>query len=206
MKKSLIAYAAALACAAIIAGRARTYDVAFTYRMGAGFAGDVNRTHPASILPHLQDVTSPVLRFGDGSLWATASNSMRAFTAADASDSVAVVMAGVLVRPYPFQAATAAGNYGQQLLTDATLAPATGVQDFLEDGRIMVQVRGTAPGSLTINSDVYVFCSADETGHKLGGFETAAITGKTVKVSNAKYRGPADANGITELQINAVAG
>ena len=31
--------------------RQKTRDVAFTFRMGAGFAGDVNRTHPASIEP-----------------------------------------------------------------------------------------------------------------------------------------------------------
>lgn len=39
------------------AGRRRTHDAtnAFPFRMNTGFAGDVNRTHPASIEPCLID-------------------------------------------------------------------------------------------------------------------------------------------------------
>jgi hypothetical protein len=51
MKKSLIALAVLAAYCAAAGSRARTLDAAITYRMGAGYPGDVNRAHPASIIP-----------------------------------------------------------------------------------------------------------------------------------------------------------
>ena len=38
--------------------------VAFPFRMGAGFAGDVNRTHPATIEPNVNDTVNPLSFFG----------------------------------------------------------------------------------------------------------------------------------------------
>ncbi len=82
MKKTLIALAALAACAGITT-RARTHDVAFTYRMGGGFPGDVNRTHPASILPGLMNATTPVRLYGDPVLVNQADNTVRGFAASD---------------------------------------------------------------------------------------------------------------------------
>lgn len=204
MKKSLIALAAMSVVAACFDPvRARTHDNnSFSYRMGAGFAGDVNRTHPASIYPGIQDSTTPVRRYGEGALLDTTHNAWRGLKAADGSDSVPIILNGVLVRDYPVQAATAAGNFGQQTLSDSVSAPSSGVVlSWLMSGRIIVKVRGASPTALNINSPVYIFTAVDESGHVQGGFETAAITGKTVQVINARYRGPSDANGITELDL-----
>lgn len=201
MKKSLLALAAM--AAAGISVRARTHDVAFGYRMGAGFAGDVNRTHPASIFPGMLDQTAgnTPRSYGTAVVANAANNTLRQIVAADQSDVNPITIMGALVRPFPVQAGSSAGAFGQQALGDATAPVSTVANDYLADGRMMVMVRGANPGALNINSAVYVFCTADEAGHVQGGFETAAIAGKTVKVANARYRGPADSNGIAEIEI-----
>lgn len=198
MKKSLIALAALAALGASSVVRARTHDAAFTYRMGAGFAGDVNRTHPFSDFAGLQDSTTPVRFYGDPALRDTTHNAWRGIVAGDASDSTAINIAGVAVRPYPLQP-SAASNYGAVTLGDPVAPPTTGIVDFITQGVVMVKVRGT--GTVNINSPVFIFAAANETGHVLGGLEIAAITGKTVPVANARFRGPVDANGITEMEV-----
>ena len=200
MKKSLIALAAlAVVGMAFDKRRARTHDVAFTYRMGAGFAGDVNRTHPASIVAGLQDSTTPVRKYGEAAIIDTATNAYRGIEVGDASDTAFVYIDGVLVRDYPVQAATSAGSFGQQTLSDSTTPPQTGVINVVEDGHVMVKVRGT--GTITKDGKVFIFCAVDEAGHVQGGFEVAEIAGKTVEVGNARFNGPADSNGITELRL-----
>lgn len=84
MKKSLIALAALATLAACGTVRARTNDVAFSFRMGAGFPGDVNRTHPASILPGLMDVSDPVRLYGDAVLLDSVNASYRGLLGDDA--------------------------------------------------------------------------------------------------------------------------
>jgi hypothetical protein len=88
-------------------GRQRTCDTAFTFRMGAGFAGDVNRGHPASILPCLIDPTNPVTAFGVPVITVSTSNGVRPFGTGDSGVTDAF---GVSVRPYPYQQATTANN------------------------------------------------------------------------------------------------
>lgn len=203
MKKSLIALAALAVVSAAFSNKSRAYtrDVSYGYRMPAGFAGEVNRTHPASIFPAMLNATTPPRSYGVAVIFDTGTNTVKGLAAAQQSDATPLAIAGVIARPYPVQASSSAGSYGQQALTDATSVQTDRPNDVLEDGFVMVQVRGASPMSLTIDSDVYVFCSADEAGHVLGGFETAFIMGKTVKVSNAKYRGPTDSGGIGELRI-----
>lgn len=203
MKKTLIALAAfaMMSAASLVRSRSRTHDVSFGYRMGAGFAGDVNRTHPASIYPAAVNVTNPPRSYGVPVLFNAGDNTIRGLIAADASDSTAVKIDGVVVRPYPVQSGSPAGAFGQQLLSDSVSVPTNVPQDYLQGGRIMVKVRGAGTTGLNINSPVFIFCTADEANHVQGGFETTAIAGKTVPVSNAKFRGPTDANGIGELEV-----
>lgn len=202
MKKHILALAAASLVASMAPRRARTHDVAFAFRMGAGFAGDVNRNHPASIVPGLQDSTTPIRKYGDPCIIDTTHNAFRGLVVGDASDVTPIPIHGVLVRDFPVQASSSVGGYGQQKLTDATGAPgANNVVNVLDEGYIMVQVHGAT--TITKNGDVYVYCAADglDAGQILGGFCGAAITGRTVKITNAKFRGPADANGIAELRL-----
>ena len=49
--------------------RCRTTDIAITYRMGAGFPGDVTRTHPVDIFPRLADTTNPPTLAGQGVIY-----------------------------------------------------------------------------------------------------------------------------------------
>jgi hypothetical protein len=203
MKKSLIALAAMAAISASSFARARTHDVAFQYRMGAGFPGSVNRTHPVAVFPVMLSQTAGEVptEYGVAMLYKAASNTARGLTAADQSDSTPLAIAGALVRPFPVQGGTAAGPFGQQQLSDAQAPVATVPNDLMTSGRMIVQVRGANPGALTIDSDVYVWCAATGGGHVLGGWETAASAGNTVKIANAKFRGPADANGLAEIEI-----
>jgi hypothetical protein len=74
--------------------------------MGAGSAGEVTRTHPASILPYKNDVTAPVMGYGFPCFFNGAANDVRGVAAGDAS-ATAVQLAGFVARPYPHQSGSA---------------------------------------------------------------------------------------------------
>lgn len=186
MKKTLLALAAMLA---LPITRARTGDVAFPYRMGAGNAGDVNRMHPASILPGMMHATVPPLLYGNPTWIDTASNTYKGFSA---GDTAKVTIDGMLVRPYPTQQANTSQGLG------AATPQAGQAQDFLESGFMLVKVNAGTP---TKKGAVFVWCAADSGAHKQGGFETAATGGSTAAINNAYYNGPPDANGITEIRV-----
>ena len=172
--------------------RARTCDVAFPYRMGAGFPGDVNRTHPASIEPAMMDTVDVVQAFGNPVLYKTSNNSYKGFVAADSTTPV--IVAGFAVRPYPTQqvsgGATASIGGG---------APAAGVIDVLTSGYIMAKL---PPGaSVTKGGAVYVWFAATSGNNIQGGLVASATGGSTALITNAKFNGPADANGNVEVRV-----
>lgn len=194
MKKQILALAVAAAIVSMTRTRAHTQDTAFTYRMGAGFPGDVNRTHPASIPPGLIHQSTPPLLYGNGVLIDTASNSYRGVLAGDQSDSVAINLDGIAVRPYPAQQTT-----GGMTSTFGTAVPPLGQPlDVCEDGYVIVKCNVGTP---TKKGAVYIWCSASTGSHVQGGFESAADAGDTVLVKNAYFNGPPDASGITEIRI-----
>jgi hypothetical protein len=168
--------------------RAMTHDVAFTFRMGAGFAGTVNRLHPADIMPSLMDPTNPIRRYGDPCI-AVSTGGYRGILASD--QAAGTKINGVLVRSYPTQQANL-----NQALGDGT-PPVTGIIDVLVEGNIMTKVVG-AP---TKRSQAFVWAAADSGAHKLGGFEAAATGGSTMALVNAYFNGPADANGVAEVKV-----
>ena len=169
---------------------------AFPFRMGAGFAGDVNRTHPASIEPAMNDATNPVLLPGLACVVNTAANSVRQMAA---GDTALTDIWGILVRAFPTQQATATLAYAQA--NYGAVAPGT-VQpvDVLRSGYIMVPV----VGAVTKGGAVYVWVAASGAGHTQGGFEAAATGGSTMTLSagRAYWNGPADSTGIAELAFN----
>jgi len=195
MKKTLIAaaIAALLSTQSSAFVRQRTLDVAFPFRMGAGFPGDVNRTHPASILPRQQQVANPVRLYGDPVLVDTATNSVRAFIA---GDTAVTRLYGAAVRPYPTQQATG----GMSSALGAAAVPA-GPLDILREGYMIARCNNFATAQPTLDGPVFVWCAASAGVHVQGGFESVATGGSTAAIANARWCGPTDANGITEIEI-----
>lgn len=178
--------------------------MAFQYRMGAGFPGDVNRTHPASIIPGITDATDPPERYGATCVVNTATSTLRQLKASDASDSVDLTPYGAIVRPYPYQTPNE-GAYGAVGFGAGT-PPTRGQADFLTLGYIMVQLN-TGSAQPVKGGRVFVWTAADSGDHKQGGYETAALSGNTVRLDERyTYNGPGDANGIVEIAYNVGGG
>lgn len=173
--------------------RARTLDVAFTYRMGAGFAGEINRTHPFSAVPSLQDATNPVTRYGNAVVYNSAGNSARNPIAGDTGITK---IAGMAVRPYPTQQHSASG-FGAQATFGVAAPPTTGIIDVLEMGFGLVPIVGTP----TKNGAVFVWVAANSGNHVQGGFETAASAGNTAAITNAVFTGGVDSTGVGEIKV-----
>lgn len=167
--------------------------VAYKYRMGAGFAGDVNRTHPASIEADLVDSTDYPTAFGQPVILDSSSGGIRHFTA---DDTDVTKIHGITVRPYPFQQSSAT-NYGETSIGSAT-PPTSGVLDVMTMGYIMGAVNGTPEKGGT----VYVWCAESTGDHVQGGFEAEATSGSTATLSdNYMFNGAPDSDGVTEVVI-----
>lgn len=177
--------------------RMKTNDVAFTFRMGAGFQGDVNRTHPASIEPALIAASSPPTAYGQPVLVDATTQGVRPFAAGDQSDTVAAGY-GLTVRPYPSQQSSGS-NFGEANI-GAAVPPATGVIDVLRAGYIMVNL--PFGGSPKKGDPVYVWSKASTGGHILGTCEAAASATNTTRLLNATFNGTPDANGNVEVAFN----
>lgn len=305
MKRTLIAAAALAACFVTGPVRARTHDVAFTFRMGAGFPGDINRTQFNSTLPALMDVTNPVALYGNPVLINSSANSVRGFLLADAglqppvqaaaststsggtglvaattyyyvvtalnalgetlkSNEISILtgagatnsntvnwaavtgatgyriyrgldagaesqyytvgavityvdtgaaatnlmptlvnttavskLQGVLVRPYPTQQSTG----GMSAVIGAGTPPVTGVVDVLDEGFILTTCNNFAAAPPTKGGAAFVWVAASSGVHVQGGFESVAVVGSTVALSNARFNGPPDAAGVCEIQV-----
>lgn len=183
----------------IYRGRVMAHDTAYQFRMGAGFVGDVNRTHPSAIEPCLIDPANPPLLFGSAVMVdRTATNGVRAPVVGD--NAAAGSIFGVAVRPFPFQQASGgpAAAYGGEV------PPATGVIDVMKSGYIMVKLNGAT--AAVKGGSVFVWADVTGGGHINGGFEAAATGGSTIGLdasgNRIYFNGPADANGIVELVFN----
>lgn len=173
--------------------RARTCDVAFGFRMGAGFPGDVNRTHPFSVEPALTDTTDVIAAYGNPVLYKTANNSYKGFVAADTTTPV--ICAGFLVRPFPTQQQSG----GMSASIGAATPPTSGVIDVLNEGYIMSKL--PAGVAVTKGGAVYVWFAATSGNNIQGGLVGAATGGSTALITNAKFNGPADASGNVEVRV-----
>lgn len=156
----------------------------YKYRMGAGFPGDVNRTHPASIEPVFNDGTLGVPYAGLAALINSAGTGIRAVATGDTG---VTVLYGVTCRAYPFQQPTPDATFGQQNVGLESL-PLGYVVDVLRLGYITVPIVGTA----TKNGAVFVWVGASTGSHVQGGFEAAAASPNTAAISNAFFNGPSD--------------
>lgn len=195
MKKTLIAAAVLTLVHASQVGtaRARTNDVAFTFRMGAGFPGDINRTHPFSAVPGLMDSTDKIRLYGDPAL-ISSTGTYRGFKAGD----TATAIAGVLVRPYPIQQTTG----GMSAAIGAATPPdGPAVIDVLEDGFIMVKCNDFAANPCIKGGAVYVRIAATSGNKIQGGFHAVADSTNTVAITNAQWNSTPDASGVAEIRV-----
>ena len=166
----------------------------FQFRMGAGFPGDVNRSHPANIEPNLADGSTPPNYFGDVGV-RSSTGTIRAVTSGDTSEAIGF---GVVVRPYPVQAASAT-NYGTAAYGVGSPVADTPI-DLLTHGYIIVKVNSNA-SSIVNGSQVYVWSAAASGAHVPGQFEGTNPSGSGFTVTGAYFRGPADANGYVEIVL-----
>ena len=180
--------------------RAKVRDVAYGFRMGAGFPGDVNRTHPANIEPCLQSATLPATLYGQAVL-TDAANGVRPFGAGDAAVTLAY---GVTVRPFPQQALTA-GAFGAAAL-GAAVPPGSGNEiDVLRAGYIMAQLNPGQASPIKGQAVLVQTAVTGVTGGNLltqGNFMTAATVACATLDGRFTYNGPADPNGVVEIAFN----
>lgn len=181
-------------------GRMRTVDTAIPFRMGAGFPGDVNRTHPCDIEPALMSSTNPVLLYGLACIATLdATNSVRSIAAGDSGISD---IYGVIVRPYPVQPATSPGAFGGVGYDSVNQSAPSALFpcDVLKHGYIMTTLYGST--AALKGSPVWVYTAVTgATNHVQGGFEAATATNSVV-VPRSYFNGPADPSGIVELALH----
>ena len=174
----------------------KTQDVAIGFKMVAGFPGDVNRTHPASITAELTDVTFPPTLYGQGVIVNPATSSVRQLKTTDTTTPVAIY--GITVRPFPSQQTSGGMTAGFGTGTP----PVSGVIDIIRSGFIIVNL--PFGGSPVKNGPVYIRIAASSGLHVQGAFEAVADTlgTNTVLVSNAVFNSSPDANGNVEIAFN----
>jgi len=200
MKRLLLAWISAITGVPFITHHAvRTRDsgeMAFAFRMKGGIAGDVNRTHPASIEPVLIDVDEPPTAYGQPVIVDTVTSGVRRFVAGDTAVDTAY---GVMARPYPTQ--QSAG--GMTSSFGGGTPPTTGAGDVLRAGYIMGKVPADSAAPKK-GGAVFVWCAVSSGNHIQGNFETAANGGSTAALDPEKYQfnGGMDADGNVEISFN----
>ena len=179
---------------------ARPTSTAIKYRMGAGFAGDVNRTHPASIEPCFPDATNPPTAYGQAVVVDSTSANVRKLIST-ASDNGFDTIYGITVRPYPASQLTATTSGAPADLGDAT-PPTDRVIDVLRAGYIMVKLPTGITGAKK-GGRVYMWAVASTGSHVLGGFEVSACSGKAFLIDEKTYyNGVEDSSGVVEIAFN----
>lgn len=201
MKRFTHIQAAVMGLLAMLAGQSVragvTHDVAFPYRMGAGFPGDINRGMPFKALPNLNNSSVQAIRFyGDAVFVNTTDSTVRGAVAAD-QNATAAAFYGVAVRPYPIQQQAQTGINNSPI--GAAAVPAAAIVDVLREGFIMVKL--PAGATVTKGGTVYVWCTATSGNNIQGQFVASASAGNTLPITNAKFNGPADANGNVEVEV-----
>jgi len=197
MKMNKIRAVALAAALGLSVRSARTCDVAFPYRMGSGFQGDLARSiYSSEVEPCLINTTNPPAFYGCAVVVDTATNSVRNMLA---GDTALTTIYGITMRPFPTQQASSSNNWGAIALGASVAPPTVGVLDVIREGYVMVKCNNS--GAPTKKGAVYVWVAASSGNHVQGGFEASATGGSTIAITNAWWNGPADANGIAELMI-----
>ena len=175
-------------------GHRMTRDIAFQYRMGAGFLGDVNRSYPFTIEPCLIDASAPPTAYGQPVLVDPTTQGVRALATGDYT-SGAFSIYGITVRPFPFQANTTTPTIG-----GSSIPPISGLIDVLRSGYIMVPVYGACVKGGT----VYIWVTATSVNHVENTFEitTNASNVNIVSNPNTTWNGSPDTSAVLNANIN----
>jgi len=177
----------------VYVGRRRTHDTAFQFRMGAGFQGAVNRSHPVTIEPCLMDTGFPVLFYGSAVVAdAAAPNGVRIPATGDAATAIY----GFAVRPYPIQPTT-----GSLTSAFGTVAPPTNqALDVMRSGYMIVLLQGAAPA---FKGSIVQVTTVAGSGYVVGGVSVDTVAGTQVALDRkSSFNGPADSAGLVELAFN----
>lgn len=157
---------------------------AFTYRMPAGIPGAISRAAGSALIePQIGNSAAAFPRYG--MFGKIVSEKCVPLEAGDAAG----VIYGALVRPYP----TTSSQDGLGTSTP----PTSGVLDIMRRGYMTVLL---AQGVAAKNGQVYVRTAA-ASGKAVGDIEAGADSGNCVAVANCVFTGPADANGIVEIEF-----
>lgn len=173
--------------------------VAFLYRMGETIPGDVVSS-AFDFTPDTDffDPTLPIPAYGMPVKLNATGTGIAPITVGD----VTAAVWGILMRPFPMQQPTAAGNYGQQQLTDATTPPTKGVANVLRRGKIGVNVNSATRSGIIKGGPVYIWTAVASAGHIQGQFEGSTPGGSGFLLVGATYDGPPDSNGNTVVNFN----
>lgn len=177
--------------------RMKTRDVAFAFRMGAGFPGEVTRSHPTTIEPALICAATPPTQYGQAVLVDATTQGVRPYAAGDQSNTVPSGY-GITVRPFPTQQA-AASNFGTANF-GSVAPPPNGSIDLLRSGYIMGFLSNG--GTPVKGNPVYIWAAVSSGNHVQGGFEAAFSSGNTTQLLNATFNGSPDASGNVEIAFN----
>jgi hypothetical protein len=170
--------------------------VAFVFRMNAGIPGEVSRfqTLGTTITPELQNAATPVLEYGVPVI--LNNSGVRPLIA---TDTTADSEAGFLVRPFPGGDRTVAFPSGSVPFGSGT-PPATGLVDLLRRGFMTVRMCGAAAAQR--NAPVWVWTAVSGGANVQGRVTATDPTTSGFKLNRAFFRGPADAQGNTEIGYN----
>ena len=182
-------------------GRKRTHDIAYNFRMGAGFPGDVNRFGlPATIEPVLMSPVTPPTAYGQPVIIDTVNGGVRPLVA---GDTTVTALYGITVRPFPVQQSSGS-NFGAAAIGAAAPLP-SGYIDVVRSGYVIVQLGGVLTTAAK-GGAVFVWVAASGGGHTQGFFETSNTGGSTINITtanpNTTFNGAADASGVTEVAYN----
>lgn len=171
---------------------------AYQFRMRAGFAGSVNRFHPAQIEPVSIDAANPPLLFGVPGVIDAGTHLFRKILAAD---QALLDVYGITVRPFPAQGLTAPSM--------GIASPAFGGEgpngiaklDVLRQGYIMVLVNNFAAAQPVKGGKVYIWTAATAGAHIQGGWEAVDPAGSGMQLPwpSCTFQGGTDGSGATEI-------
>lgn len=167
----------------------QTNDIAFTFAMPSGIAGDVSRAEHATVEAQLLDTVLYPLQYGVPVK--IVSGKVCGITT---GDTVSTKVYGMYVRPYPTQS-------GQDTLGVQTI-PVSGICNILVRGYMMCVVGFNGAGAHK-GTPVFVrVATSIHTGHPLGGIEGATDSTDTFAIPGAFFMGDTDAQGINEIAFN----
>lgn len=164
------------------------------YRMSTGVPGTISRAVAESTIEsQLYDTSTPPTRYGIPIKYVSGKVQPIA-----ADDTVANVVQGLLVRPYPTQGPSS------EPLDIAVPDNARQIADVMKRGYMIVKVNASLPAAVpTKDGIVYVRKTDHGAGeYPIGGIESDADGGKCEALPGCYFTGAMDADRICEVAYN----